>query len=175
MRASRVGQVAAFVVLGLAAPRAMHAQWGIGGFVGREFDEGDHWAILGADARFPLQNSPVVINPRFTYHSFGFGSKAIQFDVNVLYDFKLANPGLIRPYLGVGGGLVHTSISADLGCDVDCSSSTLVGDFVAGFRLAFGNGESPIMPFVNSEYSFAKQFTNTYQLTVGIIYSPKKK
>ena len=175
MRIGRVGQVVALVLAGLAGPRAAHAQWGVGAFVGREFDESDHWVIFGAHAMLPLANSPVVINPRFTYHSFGFGSKAIQFDVNVLYDFKLANPGLIRPYLGVGGGLVRTSISSELGCDVDCSSSKLVADFVAGFRLALGKGDSPFMPFVNSEYSFAKQFTNTYQLTVGVTYTPNRK
>jgi len=175
MRISRVGLLAASAIIGMAAPRAVHAQWGVGAFVGREFDESDHWMFLGADARVPLQNSPVIINPRFVYHSYGSGSTAFQFDVNVLYDFKLANPGLIRPYLGVGGGLVHTSFGTDFGCDVDCSQTTLVADFVAGFKLAFGNGDSQVVPFVNTEYSFAKQFTNTYQLSAGIIYTPKKK
>jgi hypothetical protein len=173
MRATRVALVAAIVLIGWAMPRTVHAQWGVGGFVGREFDESDHWVILGAHAVFPLQNSPVVINPRFTYHSFGSGFTVIQFDVNVLYDFKLANPGLIRPYLGVGGGYVHSSFGS--ACTTDCSAGKLVADFVAGFRLAFGDGDSPIMPFVNSEYSFAKQYTNTYQLTVGFTYTMKKK
>lgn len=175
MRASRLFLVSALVLVGaFAVPGTARAQHSVGAFLGREFDESDHWLLFGAEARMALPNSPVVINPRASYHSWGEGAKALQLDVNVLYDFKLANPGLIRPYLGVGGGLVHQSFGSDGGCGSDCSSSKLVGDFVAGFKLVTGNGDAAIVPFLNTEYSFAKQFTNTYQMTIGLIYTLKK-
>jgi len=171
MRISHMIRAAAFAAI-VAVPGCLHAQWGVGAFVGREFDESDHWLLFGAHATYAVHNSPVVINPRFVYHSFGSGFTDMQFDVNVLYDFTLANPGLIRPYLGVGGGLVHESVSSTY-CMTDCSSSKAVGDFVAGFKLAIGSGDSPLVPFVNTEYSFATQFTNSYQLTVGVTYTLK--
>ena len=170
MRFTHLVKIAAVAAAVSVVPGQLHAQWGVGAFVGREFDEADNWVIFGAHATYAVKNSPVVVNPRFTYHSYGSGSSSLQVDVNVLYDFALANPGLIRPYLGVGGGLVRLSESSDF-CDADCSQSKLVANFLAGFKLAFGSGDSRLMPFVDTEYSFAKQFTNTYHLSIGFTYA----
>ncbi len=151
----------------LAAP-PVAAQTEFGAFVGHQMDESFSGSLrFGVEARYHLKNSPLQLQPAVSDQPGTGGFPAeLRVDVNLLYQTAAADDWPIEPYLGVGGGYDHVG--------GDFSANKLVGNFVAGFRLKL-KGATSITPFVNSEYSFAKQFTNLYHLEIGILYSPSKR
>lgn len=161
-----VRRTLALVILTFAAfavPRAARAQLAVAPFVGREFDEASNWVLFGVEARYGLSSSAWSLNPRFTYHPLT-GGNIIQLDANLVYDFKPAS-GPVTPYAGAGVGWTHISGGGE-------SDSKAVANFVSGLRLHLA-GNDKIEPYVNAQYSFAKQFTNTYQLVAGLQFSMK--
>lgn len=155
---------AVFLIAGTIAPARARAQNAIAPFVGREFDEAQNWIVFGGEGRIGLPPSAWSINPRFTYHSLGSGFSAIQIDANAVYDFKPAS-GPVTPFAGAGLGWVHASGGGT-------SDSKIAGTFVAGLRLHLA-GNDRIEPYLNTEYTFAKQFTNTYDMLVGLMFRMK--
>jgi hypothetical protein len=149
---------------GAALPARSSAQRSIAPFVGREFDEQSNWIFLGGEAWLGLPTSAWSINPRFTYHSLGAGSTGLQLDANAVYEFKPAS-GSVTPFAGAGLGWIHTSGGGT-------SDSKVGGTFVAGIRLHLA-GNDKLEPYLNTEYTYAKQFTNTYQMLVGLIFRMK--
>jgi opacity protein-like surface antigen len=160
MSIRRFVAVAILLWLRLAVPPTAAAQRAIAPFVGREFDEVSDWIVFGGEARFTLAPSAWSINPRFTYHPIA-GSKIIQLDANVVYDFKPAT-GPLTPYAGAGLGWTHVSGNAP-------SDSKAVANFLYGIRVHL-TANSKVEPYVQSQYSFAKQFTNSYQLMAGFFF-----
>lgn len=159
----------ALLVALAVAPSSASAQgrFSLGAFVGREFDTQDDWILFGAQARIGLPRSSVAVNPRFGYHPFDGGS-IIQLDLNAIYDFELAKPGTIRPYLGGGVGIIRQSI--DIGTASE-SETKLGANFVTGLRLMLAG--SKLSPFLHTQYTAAKNLANSYTLSVGVDYRLK--
>jgi hypothetical protein len=153
--------------LGFFAPTPLAGQTkvGLGAFVGREFDLSDDWVIFGAQGLIGPPRSALVLNPRFTYHPFDGGS-LVQLDLNALYELELARPGILRPYLGLGVGVVRESFDTPTGSE---SETKPAGNLIAGLRLAFRNNAN-LSPFLHTQYSAINDFANSYTLSVGINY-----
>ena len=165
MKVRRVVLMTMVVVASAVIPRAARAQLAIAPFVGKEFDEESDWLLFGGEARIALSPTAWSLNPRLTYHPLTGGS-ILQLDANAVYDFKPAS-GPFTPYLGGGLGWVHFS-SSEGG-----NSSKVAANFVAGLRWRPA-GDGKMEPYVHSEYTFAKQFTNSYQMAVGLLFWTKK-
>jgi len=148
----------------LTAP-PVAAQTEFGAFVGHQMDESFSGSVrFGVEARYHLRNSPLQLQPAVSDQPGTGGFPAtLRVDVNLLYQTAAAGDWPVEPYLGVGGGYDHVG--------GEFSANKLVANFVAGFRLKL-KGATAITPFVNSEYSFAKQFTNEYHIEIGVLYSP---
>lgn len=159
MKVRRSVALSALMIAGFVIPSAARAQLAIAPFAGREFDETNDWVLFGAEAHVAVGQSGWTINPRFTYHPVS-GASIVQFDGNLLYEVKPAS-GAVTPYAGAGLGWTHLS--------GDNSDSKGVANLVAGMRFHFA-ASGKVEPYVNSEYSFAKQFTNTYHLDVGLMF-----
>lgn len=155
---------AAFLIVSAFISARAGAQSAVAPFVGREFDETNNWVVFGGEARIGLRPSAWSINPRFTYHPLGAGFTSLQIDANAVYDFKPAS-GAVTPFAGAGLGWVHTSGGGT-------SDSKVAGTFEAGLRLHLA-GNDRVEPYLNTEYTFAKQFTNTYDMLVGLMFRMK--
>jgi len=153
------------VAVAVAAPRVAHAQLSVGGYAGAEFDNKDNWILFGGEARLPLDkmiNKPVDANVRFTYHSYGSGYSVTQLDFNALHNLVLAKPGLFAPYVGLGAAWIHASGSG--------ASENKAGlNLITGTKLVF-DPKSRVQPFVNTQYTIARDWGNSYTLTVGLSF-----
>jgi hypothetical protein len=154
----------ALALIAIAAlPHRAAAQLTVGGYVGGQFDMKDNWVLYGADARIPLSTAPsvpVVGQARFTYHSFGSGASATQVDVNLLLPLELAHPGQFHPHVGAGLGWVHESATG--------FSENKVGlNLITGADIDF-SPTSPVFGIVQTEYTIATEYPNSYVLTLGV-------
>ena len=170
MRSARaVGRSLTLALVGsalLALPRLAAAQTSVGGYIGAEFDNKDNWFLFGAEGRIPIQASPTFafdFNPRFTYHSYGSGAKAIQIDANALYYWELVRPKVIAPYVGLGAAFVH--FSGD-----DASQNKVGLNLLMGTKV-FVSPTSPLVPFVNAQYTFITDYPNSYTIVIGASYN----
>ena len=142
-------------------PRVATAQASVGVFAGAEFDNQNNWILYGAEARMPVAND-FDANLRYSYHPYGSGASASQVDLNALYNWPLAHPGMFAPYVGIGGAYVHFSATG--------ASDNKVGlNLVSGTKVIL-NPTSPIQPFVNTQYTIVRSYPNSYTLDVGISY-----
>lgn len=148
-----------------ATPRVASAQLSVGAYVGAEFDNQDNWILYGAEARLPLNKyigQPIDGNIRYTYHSYGSGFSVSQLDFNALHNWELAHPGLFAPYVGLGAAWLHGSGGG--------SSENKVGlNLISGTKLVF-DPNSRVEPFVNMQYTIAREYPNSYTLTLGLSY-----
>lgn len=150
------------LVIGLALlPALSSAQFsGVGGHIGGEFDNSDNWIVFGIDGRYRVPNSVWAIAPRINLHPVEGGS-IIQIDVNALYNFPRDGTLPIHPYLGAGVGLFRESFGG-------VSETKPVANLISGVRVV--RSTSKIEPFVQTQYSFAKKFSNSMTFLVGAIY-----
>jgi hypothetical protein len=154
----------------MVAPASAHAQGAdqepttrLGAFIGGELDNSEDWILLGAEGRIPLQSPPLEVNPRFTYHPFTGGS-IIQLDVNFLHNYRLANPGRLRPYVGIGGAFHRLAFD---GADSD---SKVGLNLLSGARIALRPG-SRLEPFFNAQYTIIQDELNSFTFVIGASYS----
>ena len=165
----------AVVGLLLGAPLSAFAQdeekvgfHSVGAFVGVEFDNKKDWLVLGLDSRIPIAIKHLEINPRYAFRAFDGGS-ATQFDVNILHNYVLADPGRLRPYIGTGIAIHH------LGFDEPPAGPkpdgiTKVGlNLVSGTRLQMSPG-ARYEPFLNAQYTFLDELPNPFVLTFGVSF-----
>ena len=142
-------------------PRAAAAQFQLGGYVGREFDDADNWFLFGAEGRFELAGFPFTLQPRFQYHPFT-GGHVIQLDGNLLYHLRLVNPGRFRPYAGAGISWQQESGGG-------------FSDSQVGFNLLGGTDfllpGAPVNLFATAQYTVADNWPNSYTLVVGALYT----
>jgi hypothetical protein len=160
----------ALVVVGvlLCAPLSVFAQdenagfHSVGAFVGMEFDNEDDWLVLGLDSRITLGVSNLEINPRYVYQAFDGGSD-VQFDVNLLHNYVLANQGRLHPYVGVGAAIWHRNID-------DADGTTKMGlNLISGTRLAMTPG-ARYEPFINAQYTALPNHPDSFTLLVGVSF-----
>lgn len=129
-----------------------------GAFVGGELDHPDDWLTFGADLRVQMAHS-LELNPRFMFRPLNLGSIR-QIDVNVLKNVDLAQPGRIRPFVGVGGAV--RTLSPDRG-----ESESKVGlNLVSGARIAMSAGAG-YEPFFQAQYTIVQNQINTFAVVVG--------
>ncbi|MEO8945834.1 MAG: hypothetical protein ABI338_04990 [Gemmatimonadaceae bacterium] len=151
------------IALILAAPAVARAQLSVGGYVGAEFDNQNNWILYGAEARLGLESmtgQPYDANLRYTYHSYGSGASVSQLDLNALYNWKLASPGLLAPYVGLGAAYVRFSGGG--------MTENKVGlNIISGTKVIL-DPTSRIDPFLNMQYTIIRDFPNSYTLTVGL-------
>jgi hypothetical protein len=175
MRVTPLVVPAVCLSLMMVSPRTVMAQTELGVFGGHLMDQAWSGSLrFGAEGRLPIPRSPLVLQPRISDQPGTSGGPAtLQVDVNLLYQAPAAEHWPIAPYVGVGAGYNH--FGSYNGVDfTEPAVNKLVGNFVAGFRLNL-NGNPPITPFVNSEYSFAKQFTNPYAIEIGVLYALSRR
>lgn len=151
------------IALILAAPAVAKAQLSVGAYAGAEFDNQDNWILYGAEARLGLESmtgQPYDANLRYTYHSYGGGASASQIDLNALYNWKLASPGMLAPYVGLGAAYVRFSAGG--------ASENKPGlNIISGTKVIL-DPTSRIDPFLNMQYTLIRDYPNSYTLTVGI-------
>ena len=170
MRTTRLGVTSVLarlvaVTVILAVPAVAHAQLSIGGYVGAEFDNQSNWILYGAEARLPLEASlgqPYDANLRYTYHSYGSGASVSQIDLNALYNWKLAAPGMFAPYVGLGAAMVRFSTPS-------FSENKAGLNLISGTKIIL-DPDSRIDPFVNMQYTIVREYPNSYTLTVGLSF-----
>lgn len=158
MRHLRFVLIAVGLTLG---PQMASAQfYGVGGHIGGEFDNSEDWIVFGVDGRYRVPNSSWTLAPRFNLHPVDGGS-IYQIDVNALYNFPRDASLPIHPYLGVGVGLFRESFDG-------FSETKLVANLVSGVRVV--RSTSKVEPYIQTQYSFAKEFSNSMTFLVGAIY-----
>lgn len=153
------------VALILATPAIAQAQLSVGGYAGAEFDNQSNWILYGAEARLPLEASlgePYDANLRVTYHPYGGGTSETQVDLNALYNWKLASPGVLAPYVGLGAAWAHFAANA--------FSENKVGlNIISGTKIIL-DPASRVQPFLNMQYSIIRGYPNSYTLAVGLSF-----
>ncbi len=98
------------------------------------------------------------LSPRFTYEPLADGH-AIQIDANLLQNWDLAQPGRVRPFVGIGGALRSESFAG--------VSDTSVGlNLLSGARFAMSSG-SGYEPFFVAQYTIIHGQPNDFSLVVG--------
>ncbi len=168
-------RVVLLVLVVLVTARSVHAQTvgladdsragviSAGAYVGREFDSTEDALLLGGDARIHLGQPNLEIDPRYVFRPFDNGSMQ-QFDINFLTNFRLANPGRLRPYSGLGLAIHQLRFeNAETNSDVGLN-------LVSGVRFAMRSGAA-YEPFVNAQYTIMKEPANSFTLVVGASFS----
>jgi hypothetical protein len=146
-----------------ALPHLAAAQISVGGYLGGEFDNQNHWLLYGADVRVPLATAPatpLIGQARLTYHPYGGGFSILQIDANVLLPLELAHPGQFHPYLGAGAAFLHESGGDD-------SESKVGLNLITGADVDLSPG-SPLFGIVQTQYTIAREFPNSYTLVFGL-------
>jgi hypothetical protein len=132
-------------------------QWRLGGSLGYVYDESSDFIYFSGEARALLHDSPIEIQPRFSYQP-GSGASVLQLEVNALYDLPLVSTKTVLPYAGLG--LVFQKI-------------TNGGDQAAGYNLIFGVRlplVKSVEPFGQFEYSVLQNhFPNQGALAIGLL------
>lgn len=145
------------------APQRASAQFTVGGYLGGEFDNQSNWLLYGADVRVPLAMAtaiPLNGQARLTYHSYGGGFSSTQIDANLLLPLQLAHPGQFMPYVGAGAVYIHEGGAG--------ASDNKVGlNLITGTDVDLSPG-SPLFGIVQTQYSIAREFPNSYTLVVGL-------
>jgi hypothetical protein len=160
---NRFRYVLSSALLIAALPCVARAQLKFGGFLGRQYDQSTDWLLFGGEVQIPAGTMPFTLAPRVTYQPSGDGSYT-QMSLNVIHDFKVAAGEPMVPYLGLGVGIAHSSFGSE-------SENKATLNYVAGIRFPINN--SHLVPYLNSEYVAATQFSNRYMLTGGLSYSLK--
>lgn len=142
-----------------AAPAS--AQWRIGGFLGGEHESSwDEFLVLGPDARGAVSNGRFELNPRLTYF-LREGMTRLQVELNLIKPLRLAAPGRVEPYLGVGVALESASFDSP-----GAESETNFGyNYVVGGTW---KTTGSIQPFGQFTYTVLHEAPNTALITLGI-------
>jgi CDP-diacylglycerol--glycerol-3-phosphate 3-phosphatidyltransferase len=159
----RWSPVVLLVALAVAAPRHAAAQVSVGGYLGAEFDNKEDWLLFGGEARLPLSRSatrPWDGQVRLSYHPYGTDVSSLQVDANALMPLVLAQPMRFKPYIGVGGALVHASFPKD-------SENKIGLNLITGATMDV-SATSPVYALLHTQYTLTPDYPNSYTLTVGV-------
>jgi hypothetical protein len=149
-----------------AAPA--HAQLLIGGQLGYLFDTKQDQFSIGADVRIPLAREGFQINPRVTHFLLSGGASLNQLDANVLYTIPGQSKSRAHVYLGGGAALIRESFDGA----TRTTSETKVGlNYIAG---AVFNTNTNLVPWVQTMYTAATEYGNTYVASFGLSYKLKR-
>jgi hypothetical protein len=142
-------------------PEVLTAQFtGVGGHIGADFDNSSEFLSFGVQGRYRVPNSSWSIVPRFNLLPADGGS-VMQIDVDALYNFPRDMNIPIHPYLGVGVGLIRESFGSS-------SENKAVANLISGVRLV--RSTMKFDPFIETHYSFAKEFSNRMTFMIGAIW-----
>ncbi len=114
------------------------------------------WIPVNGPQNIPFK--PLVLVPRFTTLP---GVDYWQVDADMLWDIPLATDSNIRPYIGMGVGVVHESFGPGF------SDNTPLLNF--DFGLRYRKPESKLQFLIDSHYSSGLDFPNTLHLNFAVL------
>lgn len=127
--ATRSLLITCLVVVGLAAARPALGQNGprlIGGGFGYAFDQHEDFPVVSGIGWIPFQGPDILFKPLVAVPRVQVipGISRWQVDLDAVWDIPVAPELIVRPYMGLGVGLVH-----------DPGDTTPVVNLNAGFRI----------------------------------------
>ena len=146
------------VALSLMPVRGVKAQRMLGLAPGFIFDETENFITATISGWFPLSTPSAVVSPRLTVYP---GLHLTQADVDLLWDIPIAEDAALRPYLGAGFGVVHSSF------DGFTYTKPLL-NLDAGLR--YKPSDANYQFFFESHYSSGLEYPNTMVLNLGIMF-----
>jgi hypothetical protein len=159
----------ALIGISLLSPGPLAAQTLLGGQIGYLFDTKEDQFSIGADARIPLSNASWTANPRLTHYLIGDGFSLNQIDLNMLYRIPGQAKSRVQFYVGGGVALVRQSFDGPNGSR---TSETKAGlNYVTGAQFP---QKGSWVPWVQTMYTAAMDYGNSYVASVGLSYKLKR-